>query len=277
VNKLLHAGLRRLRQNRIFWVVLIAVFVLSLLNVYNSIRSWQSMTQDDYVVTLEDYFYNQAPFTGAFFAVFVSLFLGVEYSDGTIRNKLAVGCRRTDVYLSNFLVCLSANLLFLAVWLVCQIPGFFVIGPMEMGAGGFLSYLAVAVCFTAAFTAIFTMVSMQTSNKAFSVVFVMAVWLVLVLAASGIYDRLCEPEFQGGYAFIDGVFTMVEPTPNPLYLTGTVRTALEWLLDLLPTGQAILMADAVIEHPFREALLSLALTALVTWGGVWLFRKKDIK
>ena len=44
-------------------------------------------------------------------AVFISLFVGSEYSDGTIRNKLVVGHSRMRIYLANLIVCSIACVL----------------------------------------------------------------------------------------------------------------------------------------------------------------------
>lgn len=254
-----------------------AVVLLSLIDAWNSTCSARGMMDYGYVVTLDTWFFKQAPYTGLFCAIFISLFLGTEHSDGTMRNKFIVGHSRLDVYLSNFLVCLTADLIFLALWILCEIPCFFTIGPMEMGISGFLVYLLIAVCFTVSVTAVFTLVCTLTTNKAFSVVFALIVWIAMVMIASGLNDRLCEPKTQGGMAYIDGAFVMLDETPNPLYVDGTMRVALECLLELLPTGQQILMTDASVTHPVRQILLSLGLTVLMIFVGIQAFRKKDIK
>ncbi|MDE5570029.1 MAG: hypothetical protein K2I82_05185, partial [Ruminococcus sp.] len=43
--------------------------------------------------------------------VFVGIFLGTEYSDGTIRNKMVVGHKRSDIYFANLIVCASGTLI----------------------------------------------------------------------------------------------------------------------------------------------------------------------
>lgn len=277
MNKLLNAGFNRLRKDTVFWVMMAAISLYSLINIWSGADSFQTMVQVGFVVTLDDYYFNQAPLLGIFFAVFVSLFLGAEYSDGMMRNKLSIGYTRVQVYLSNFLICLSADLALLLSWVICEIPGFFLIGPMKMGLSGYFTYLMIAIGFTAAFTAIFTLVGTLTTNKAFSVVLTLIVFIGMALAASALNDRLCEPEMHGGMAFMDGEFVEIEETPNPLYLTGMVRFICECLLDLLPTGQSILMSDVLIEHPARQILSALIVTILVTIAGISLFRKKDIR
>lgn len=277
MRKLLAANASRLWKDRIFWCILAAVVGLSLVNVYNSARSCTVMAESGFVVTLDDYYFNQAPLMGLFFGLFASLYLGTEYSDGTLRNKLVIGHKREQIYLSNFLICAAASVIILAVWLIVSALGFYLIGPMEMGVSGFLSYIAVAVGFMISFAALFTLIGSLSSNKAMTIVYTAIVFVILAITASALYDRLCELEFNGGMAYIDGQFVMQEPTPNPLYLSGTVRMICQCVLELIPSGQALLLNEVAIESPVRAILLSLIFTVSVLTLGCSLFRRKDIK
>lgn len=180
MGKLLSANFARLRKDRFFWCLLAAVIIASLVNILNSARSFEVMTESGYGLTLEDYYFNQATLMGVYCALFASLFLGTEYSDGTIRNKLTVGHNRSHIYLSNFLVCLAASLTLLAAWLITCSLGFFLMGPMEMGASGYVTYVLVAVGFTASITALFTLVGSLSSNKAMTVIYTLAIFLILL-------------------------------------------------------------------------------------------------
>lgn len=277
MRKLLSANFARLKKNKAFWFTIAVVFLLSFISILNGARSAKVMVENDFVVTLENYYFNQAPFMGLFSLIFVSLFLGTEYSDGTIRNKLMVGHTRENIYLSNFIVCFTANIVFVAVWLIGGIPGFFLIEPISMGLGGYLIHFCIILGFTASFAALFTLIGSLSSNKALTVIFSLIVWLILLFSASAFYDRLCSPETLGGMAYIDCEFKMIDPTPNPLYLTGIVRLICECILDFLPTGQSILLADMVIEHPVRQIIFSVLFTVMALTIGSMAFRRKDIK
>lgn len=277
MGKLLSANFARLRKERFFWCLLVVMVIVSLVNILNSARSFQVMTESGYEVTLEDYYFNQAPMIGVFCALFASLFLGTEYSDGTIRNKLAVGHNRSHIYLSNFLVCLAASLTLLAAWLITCSLGFFLIGPMEMGVSGYVTYVLIAVGFSASLTALFTLVSCLSSNKAMTIIYTLTTFILMILLASAINDRLCEPETLGGMVYINGEFVTIDPTPNSLYLSGVVRRVWECVLDFLPTGQALLMNGVAIEHPLREMIFSILFTVMVLSAGYAAFRRKDIK
>lgn len=277
MGKLLSANFSRLKRDKVFWIVAAVILIVALANILISANSEEVMSESGFVVALEDFYYGQTPLMGIAFGLFMSLFLGTEYSDGTMRNKLIVGHTRIQVYLANFLTCFAAGVVFVAAWFLGGAPGFFLIGPMEMGASGYLLYLLVAIGFTGAFSALFTMIGSLSANKAMTVIWSLIVLSGLTMAASGLNDRLSCPEMLGGTAFIDGEFVTVEPTPNPLYLSGAVRTVCAYLLDFLPTGQSLLMHNVDIQHPIRQFLFSLIFTGIVTAVGVAAFRRKDLK
>ncbi|MGN0205564.1 MAG: ABC transporter permease [Coprococcus sp.] len=277
MRKLLSASFSRLWKDKLFWIMTAAMFIFSLITMLSSAHSANVMSQSGYVRTLDDYFFNLAPLMGLFDAIFISMFLGTEYADGTMRNKLIVGHTRRHIYLTNFIVCFTAGLCFIAAWLLGEIPGFFLIGPLEMGIPGFLVYLLVAAGFTAALSAIFTFVGTMTDNKALTVVLTLTVWLGILLASSALYDRLCEPEMESGVMLTANGMEIQDPTPNPMYLSGTKRTVCECLLEFLPTGQTILMSDTAIEHPLRQSLFSITITAGTTLAGFAAFHKKNIR
>lgn len=277
MNKLLSAGFARVRKDNWFWLLIPTIFIISLINILSAARSFTAMTANGFVVTLEDYYFTLAPMMGLFFLTFISLFLGTEYSDGAIRNKLVVGHTRLHIYLTNFIICFSTCLIFLALWLTGGIPGFFLIGPMEMGIGGLLTYCVIGIGFSASLASLFTVIGTLSGNKALTVVFSLIIWLVMLFISSALYDRLSIPEMQEGMFYIDGEFVMLDPTPHPLYLSGTVRTVCECLLDFLPTGQCHLMADAAIEHPVRQFIFAVIFTIVTLSVGYAAFLRKDIK
>ena len=277
MRKLLSANFSRLRKDRIFWSILLGVLVFSLVTIFNGARSADVMEKNGFVRSLDDYYFSQAPYMGMIYAVFISLFLGTEYSDGTMRNKLIIGHTRARVFLANFITCFAACLAFAGAWFIGCAPGWILIGPFEMGIEGYLTYLLIAVGFTASYTAIFTWFCTVCSNKAMTIILTLGAWFGLVLLASALNDRLCVPEMQGGMAYIDGKFTMLDPAPNPLYLKGMIRTVCECILDFLPSGQTLLMHDASITHPLRQIASSVLTTDLLLPAGIISFRRKDIR
>lgn len=279
MTNLLTAGFSRLKKDRVFYLTAALVILFTaLVTLQTSGSAGGDLRHGVPMDEMENYFFNNAPVMGILTAVFVSLYWGAEYSDGAIRNKLCVGCRRSRVYLSHFTVCLTANLIFLGLLFLCTAPLYFTVGPMAMGWTGFWVYAATCVCFTAAFTALFTLICAAVTNRAYSVVAALGVWCLVHMGSLYLYERLSEPEINGAYRMLLGnEMVLVEGGPNPMYIGGPLRTVLKWALEFLPTGQSLLVNDVNIQHPLRGILLSLAFTGLMLGIGIQMFRKKEIR
>ena len=92
-----------------------------------------------------------------------------------------------------------------------------------------------------------------------------------------IYNALSEQEFISGVVITLEGMHMGEPTLNPNYIRGVLRTVYETILNILPTGQAILMANLDITRPLFQMTASLFLILLICACGALLFSKKDLK
>lgn len=278
MRKLITANFFRVRKDRFSWCVMGIIAILSLVNVFNSARSYEAMAASGYVMSLDDYYFNQAPLIGAFLALLISMFLGTEFSEGTIRNKLCIGHKRNEIFLSNFILCALAAMALTVVWLLTSVLLFWMIGSLEMGVSEFIGCIFVAIGFAISFAALYTVIGSLSSNKAMTIIYTFAVFIILAMAASALDDRLCEPEINEIMTYNNyGAVVMQESAPNPLYLSGTIRTVCEVALELLPTGQALLLSEVAIEYPVRAILLSVVFTTVTLLVGSRLFRRKDIK
>lgn len=275
--KLITANFFRFRKDKFSWCVVGMIVILSLVNVFNSTRSCEAMAVSGYIMSLDDYYFNQAPLIGVFLALLISMFLGTEFSEGTIRNKLCIGHKRNEIFLSNFISCAFFSIVLTAVWLLVSALLFGMIGPLEMDVSEFIGCIFVAMGFAVSFAALYTAIGSLSSNKAMSIIYTFAVFLVFAMAASGLYDRLCEPEMNEGMTIVGSQLVPMEPAPNPLYLSGTIRTVCKVALELLPTGQALLLSDVAIEYPIRAIGLSVVFTIVTLFVGSMLFGRKDIR
>ena len=108
MSKLLRAGFARLKKDKVFWIGIIFMVVVGL---FIPVRNYIDTLESGYESTFDSYFFGFSLFTGVIAAVFVSLFVGKEYSDGTMRNKIVVGHTRSAIYLSNLVVNIVAALI----------------------------------------------------------------------------------------------------------------------------------------------------------------------
>lgn len=281
MRNLLSAGFVRLWRNKLFYLTAEAVFLLAVGIMLNFSRQALADTSD-YTYYLEQHYFDAAVYMGIFFSAFLALFIGTEFSDGTIRNKLTVGHTRTNVYLSNLTVCVAASLVFTAAWMIGGMAGIPALGGWTIGTSGILLMVVVSVLADLALCAIFLLVSMLSANKAAMTVVCIFLSLALIVTASFFYNNLCEPEMASGMVItMEGGLQIMDPTPNPSYIAEPLRSVFTAIVNILPTGQMILLANIKSQEGFANYPLQIAgsvlLTILVAGIGLFLFRRKDLK
>ena len=276
MRKLLSADVIRLKKDKILWGAMAVLLVYSIFYILNGCRQATSSAMAEYNYSLDRYYFQYALLIGMFCSVVTGMFLGPEYSEGTLRNKLIVGHTRPAIYLSNLIVSFLASVLLLSVWLIGALVGVPTLGFLKMGTGVLL-YLAVSICYLAAFSAVYTFIGMLVSRKALAEVGSLLFFFVLLFLGSFLYQCLQQPEFVNNIIITaeEGIKT-TSPTPNPDYLTGMKREIYQFLADFLPTGQCIQMAELNLLHPLRMILSSLSITMITTAAGIFLFRKKNL-
>ena len=286
MSRLLSAGFARMFKSRLFWLLMGIMLLLGVAVPANDYRNIVRAAANGHAIELNlgDVFFQYAPVIGFASAIFTGLFLGEEYNSGAIRNKLIVGHRRKDIYLSGLVlsVCAAAAMC-LAYIVACCAVGLPLLGGFKgVGAGVVISMVLCTLLMACAFGAIFTLAAMLCQSKSGTAVICLVLMMVMLFAGTFIQSRLSEPEFYSGYAMYDTetgqMIFQEEPEPNHMYVSGTTRIVLEFLDRFLPFGQAIQYSNMEAGDPLWEMpLYSLIIIAATTGAGVVLFKKKDIK
>lgn len=279
MTKLLSMGFSRLFKNKLFWsgiTLQAGFFVFLIIANYRDMK----LHPDFYQYTSDTLMFAPFMISGLFASCFTGLFLGAEYSYGTIRNKLVIGKSRADMYLTNLIVTFAASLIVNIVSILAAFSvGILLFGSPELATAKMLMILGLGVLMLASFAGIFTLISTLVTSRSAGSVINLLLFLVLIIVSTYIMNRLREPEMMmPSFVYsIDGVIQPTELVPNPYYLQGTVRTVFEFFRDLLPTCQGSQLMTHEIERPLLVVLCSLALTACTTVLGIFHIRKKDLK
>ncbi len=265
MRKLMTANLRKLVRDKYLWIICAVCMVMCTIGAADDCKAVPLMAARGLVT--EDFLYLGGPMLGVFLGVFVSLFLGTEHSDGTLRNKVTVGRTRSSIYLTSFLTCFLGSLLLLLFWFV----GSFAFLPMsglelQYGWGRVCLIIVLLVGTLAVFSAIYTLIGNLCSNKSMTVVYSLAAFGAIFLVSNYLYSWLGEQEFASSAML-----------PNPRHLSGSLREICQALLELLPVGQLILIAYNEVVHPARMLLFSLSLAGILLLVGLFSFQKKDLK
>ncbi len=277
MRKLLAASFSRLWREKTFWLAFIFMSVGSACFCWMSYQTAMKNTSTTFYV--EDMMFNMLPMIGFVFALFISMRLGTEFDEHTIRNKLVVGYNRTQVYFAEYITCLVASLLLLTVMLVFStVSGWFLFREFQCEWTKLIFLVFCCVLMAAVFSAMFVGISMNVGNKATSLVVAIIFLLGILLLASFCINALAEQAMTYSYVNItmDGV-QFGDLVDNPAYVDGIQRTVYELIADIFPTGQTIQLNNLEYDRAARWPLLSVVMLFISTFAGYIPFRRKDIK
>lgn len=280
MRRLLAADFARMKKSKGFWILegicLVIGVIFYALVAYNTNHIGKNWLE----LNAHIYFFFQVMYIGIIIAIFSSLFIGTEYSDGTMRNKLFAGHRRSEIYLSFLLVTIAAGLCFamayiLAVLLIgLPFAGADVISAVHAPVWRIISCMLIIVVYSA----LFTLMAMLDSNKAR--VSIVSMMLALLILGSGmlVYGRLAEPELTVRMVMQeDGNFQRQDGIPNARYLSGTKRVVYEWIAAAIPTASVMQSVDREMEFNWKNLVCATGMSILLTMGGIVLFKKRDIR
>ena len=274
MSKLLSAGFIRLRKDKIFWIALIFMFGAG---AFFPAMRYIDMQKSGYINNIDNGFFACALFIGVVMAVFCSLFIGTEYSDGTIRNKVVIGQKRTSIYLSNLIICALVSVVMCAAFFIAYLCiGIPLLGFFEMDIKQVLLFTLAVFVLAIAFASIFTLISMLNHNKAITAVVCILLAFLLLFAGAQFNKMLNEPETNMGLMMTDNGQEYQE-IPNPNYLEGGERKVVQFLYDFVPGGQALQCVSLEANNITVLPAYSLIIIVLTTGFGVFFFKKKELK
>lgn len=278
MSKLLSANILRLWKEKVFWIVIAVVFTLGAvipisikisemrLGVYNSI---------------DPVFGQFAMFIGVVLAIFCSFFVGEEYSDGTIRNKIICGKKRVDIYFANFVTCTVVSLVlcvaFFLPYLGIGIP---MIGSFNMEKEIVFWLFLTVVFLSIAFASIFNLISMLSTSKAVTASVCILLTFLFLYMGFQFKGMLNQPEIIDGTAYDENgvAYKEVEDFPNPEYLQGGGRQVVQFLFNLMPGGQVVqCVGRGTVGDLSQLPIYSLGVVLITIGIGVFVFEKKDLK
>ena len=275
MRKLLAASFSRLWKEKIFW------FVFLIMSVGTVCYNWIGYNEiNEPQVHVEDMIFCMLPMSGFLFALFISMRLGTEFEEHTIRNKLIVGYSRTQVYFAEYITCMVASVILMGIMLLVS-TAFGMLLSLEFQSGWHELVLLLFCCalIASAFSAMFVGIGMNVGSKAASLIASIVFLFAILLLASFFVNALEE----GPMVYSDVVITAENGVQygdlieNPAYIDGMQRTVYELIADILPTGQVIQMNNLEFERAARWPIFSLIMLLIATIAGYLPFRKSDIR
>ena len=181
MRKFLSAEIYRCRHSLLFWLML---FASALSGVFYGIVSMDGSFDDMFVVPLF-----------VIIAVFISLNMGREYADNTIRNKIITGATKTTILLSKLVLGVGIGILFCAAFLIpCAVvlsADVFAKIPASV-----LFWTAIGfVLLTVVWAVLFTVVSMLISAKGLGGIINFVLIIAVMFLSYQLEFIIGQPEF----------------------------------------------------------------------------------
>lgn len=275
MSKLLTANFMRVKKDKFFWIGMIFMMAAG---VIFPVNRYMDMKQTGFMNNIDNGFFGCALFIGILMAVFCSLFIGTEHSDGTMRNKIIVGRKRTEIYLSNCVTTAVVGVLLCAAFFLPYLcAGIPLLGLFDADVKLVLLLVLTVLLLAAAFASIFTLIAMLCQNKAVAVVICILLAQTFLFTGAVTNAMLDAPRTYPEYTIDENNNTVVSERPNTRYLDGAKREIVQIFYDINPGGQGIQCASLAAVHIERLPVYSLIIVILTTEAGVVFFKRRDLR
>ncbi len=239
---------------------------------------------------------------------FIGFFIGTDYSDGTIRNKIMVGHRRGYIYLSNFITVLAGSeIIYLGSLTEVYILGRCLFKYSYHSGEEILEFVLIGALIMAAVAAVITFVAMLVRSKAGGGVCSVTIAFAMVVCATMIEQALNQPEYYNKncywnskieqyyelpasleelsleeleeYGITQADFEYMEPMQqkNPGAVSGIKRKVYTFLDKTLPGNQLYSASQWQDERYIFTICSDIILIIALTAAGIFIFRKRNLK
>ena len=255
MNNLLSAHFQRLLKSKLYWCLL---FFMIFSGIIIPILATREIIAYGSNYTLESRLVWHFLVIGFIVAIFCSWFLGTDYSDGTIRNKIIAGNSRFKIYISALLICIIGSILLVAahqITIICL--GSWLRAPFQTDIQSVYLVILISLLATITFASINTMLVMINQNKASSSI----VCLVTSLLMFGISFYVLSVLFSSDMASS----------------TGSIKQIYEFLNIFLPTGQLLNLINFDITYATEMIIYDILILAMTMGAGIIIFENKNLK
>ena len=256
--RILRADFIRLRKSFAFWLSLIGMIVLAAGFMFIQ------ATAMDYSVPLNRVIFLPMSMYGIAMAAFVSVFVGTDFSDGFIRNKLLSAKSRSSLVISQvFVSSVGCFVVYVVVTAFSAGVGqFFFENNVVLAV--FLKFFVIGAGMSIATGCMFSIITVICGNKIQAVVVCMGLAFMMLFLCLHTNEMLVQTEYKDGVR-------------NSHYVGGIRREICSILHDVNPCGQAAQLSAWEVWHPVRTLIINLVVIAAFSGLGCTLFRRKDVK
>ncbi len=280
MHNLLCAAFARLVRCKFFYIGLGAMVLMELYTLLTERYGLEQFNDG-----LEKAFFQYPMVVALLVPAFCGLFIGEEYSGGTLRNKIIAGVSRSRIYLANLLLCMFVALCFtLAAMLTGLAVGLPLTGGFHIEPGEGAAYVVCSLGVALSTAALATLLTMLIPHRAVGLVVSILLAFGLLFFGQYLFQALNQPAytlpterfFENGQMYFR-VDYGGEEVPNPEYPRGVLRTVYQFLWYFLPYGQCFKVAFLQLGSVWMMLGGAALCILLSTGAGLLLFRRRDVR
>ena len=255
--RILRADMVRLRKSMAFRLTLTGMLVLSILFMV------MQATGMDYTVPLSRVIFLPMSMYGVAMAAFISVFVGTDFSDGFIRNKLLATNHRCNLAVSQVIVsCVGCLIIYITTTVFTAVVGqFFFENNVDQAV--FFCYFILGIGMSLVTGCIFSVITLLCGNKTTAILWCMGLAFGMLFLCLHTNEILVQAAYKNG-------------VPNPRYVGGLRRELCSILHDLNPCGQAAQLSGWEVWHPVRSLVFNVIQIIGLPTVCCMIFRWKNI-
>lgn len=286
MSRLIKAEYARLIHSCSFWLAVIATTffgIASPVMQYFDLRQHPKVYQELDIAyrNIDGVLFTSSMLLMIILAVFMGIFISTEHSDGTIRNKIITGHKRSHIYLSKLIVCgtvgVSMNIYFILLLLLF---GNILLEDSVMPLRDLSLFSACGSLFLIAAIALYLLLGMLIQNKAVNAVCILLLSFGMLFTALQLDYLLTAPEYYDSYTYINqdtGETEYIPREKNIKYPRGLKRKIYEKLYVSIPGCQIHQVQVQEKKRLAESSVYALLVIILSTSAGIVLFQRKDLK
>ena len=248
--KLLNANFYRLKKSAVFWILLSIMGLMGIF-LYINYNGLNPSSCVDCNNQLGVVFFGFNSLNWLMLPIFISIFIGTEYSDGVIKNKIINGHKRSDIYISNLLISILVSFIYSLIYIIFVIIVSLVLeSDINISINKFIFLLFDSFLLNIVISSLFTFVCMSTSNKSISGIISLIIVIWTIIITSNIMSKISDA-------------------------TGIIKIVYDFIINVLPYGQATQILNLNENYQILW-LYSIILIFLINLYGIILIKKKEL-
>ncbi len=260
---LLKANFARIYKNKSFFFLLL---FSTLFAYYANLNASDSQDLSVYLIQF-------SLISSIVIVIFTNGYIGLDYSNGTIRNKITIGHKRINIYFANLITSVISAFIFYGMFVVVILPlASQSNAKMAISTTDFFLYFGTMFIGFIYYACIFTFISTIISNRVVATIINVTLSMLFI-----IIPFKCD-EIVSQYYFYDLNRKYNPEAIMPLRPSKEAMQMSKAVLDITPIGH-MLQIDEPGDHHTKPPVLflySLGISIFITSLGIFIFNHKRL-